>query len=595
MMKRLGYLAIWAAALALSLPAAAQVPPIQPPPGMALNAANASLPATLNNLGLGTTNTPAFGGALFGNALPNASATVITISPIGQVALFDGSYSSDNAGGSSAGVIAYFNRTFLDNQSVAHSVWNEYLEGHVSSAAVSAQMLMTESSQYNRGITPDIDPYTPNITGDNENYRIDCGVGSIPGNITGSIAGTILTVTAVNSGGLYPGQVLTGTGVTADTEILRQLTGNTTTGVGTWQLTRSSTVSSETITLAMSPNKCTNAVHILGNGAVYRSGLVFDANGLDTSSGRIAPAIQMGQSQSIDWYSAAGNAAWRLYSTATTGNQTIQLNNNGVGVNKAANFPLDFTSGANGTQGEFQSGYFSVYGNQASLSSQATLSSGGSWTAKATSAAGVDLQASTGTVNIWANTGLTGGTGFSPSLIAQFTAGGGLALGTPTAGDRGAGTLNPAGAVYDNGTAPTGTAGSGYVRATSPTLVTPALGAATATTIAGQKALEVTKTSNYSVLTGDSNTYFDNTGAAGEVDFTLPAYAAGLRYCFTVTAAQTLKVIAPASTKIAIGTTNSAAAGNITAGAVYSTACIFATSVSNQWAADRTTGTWTVN
>ena len=104
-----------------------------------------------------------------------------------------------------------------------------------------------------------------------------------------------------------------------------------------------------------------------------------------------------------------------------------------------------------------------------------------------------------------------------------------------------------------------------------------------------------TKTSNYNVAVADVAQHFDNTGASGEVDFTLPAYAAGLRYCFTVTAAQTLKVIAPASNKIAIGTTNSAAAGNITASATYSTACIYATAVSNQWVAESTTGSWTVN
>jgi hypothetical protein len=62
-----------------------------------------------------------------------------------------------------------------------------------------------------------------------------------------------------------------------------------------------------------------------------------------------------------------------------------------------------------------------------------------------------------------------------------------------------------------------------------------------------------------------------------------------------VTAAQTLKVIAPASNKIALGTTNSASAGNITASAVYSTVCLYATTVSNQWAAKSTTGSWTVN
>ena len=106
---------------------------------------------------------------------------------------------------------------------------------------------------------------------------------------------------------------------------------------------------------------------------------------------------------------------------------------------------------------------------------------------------------------------------------------------------------------------------------------------------------QLTKTINYNVLVGDNGTYFDNTGAIAEVDFTLPTYAAGLHYCFTVTAAQTVKVIAPASNSIAVGTTNSAAAGNITASTVYSTACIFATKVSNQWASTSAVGNWTVN
>lgn len=56
---------------------------------------------------------------------------------------------------------------------------------------------------------------------------------------------------------------------------------------------------------------------------------------------------------------------------------------------------------------------------------------------------------------------------------------GGLTTGAAT--DQGAGTLNLAGSLYNNGTAPTGT--GGYVRATSPALVTPTLGAATATSI----------------------------------------------------------------------------------------------------------------
>ncbi len=59
----------------------------------------------------------------------------------------------------------------------------------------------------------------------------------------------------------------------------------------------------------------------------------------------------------------------------------------------------------------------------------------------------------------------------------------GVQVGAPAGSDEGSGTLNLAGALYNNGTAPTGT--GAYVRATSPTLTTPVLGAATATTING--------------------------------------------------------------------------------------------------------------
>jgi hypothetical protein len=105
----------------------------------------------------------------------------------------------------------------------------------------------------------------------------------------------------------------------------------------------------------------------------------------------------------------------------------------------------------------------------------------------------------------------------------------------------------------------------------------------------------VSKTTNYSMAAGDTAKVFDNTGAAGEVDFTLPAYSNGLNFCFTVTAAQVVKIIAGASTKITIGATNSGSAGNITASTVFSSVCIYAGSISNQWVTSSDTGTWVVN
>ena len=64
---------------------------------------------------------------------------------------------------------------------------------------------------------------------------------------TGSISGTTLTVTAVTSGGIYPGQLLTGTGIAVGTTITA-FGNNTNAGAGTYTVSFSQTVSSTTIT-----------------------------------------------------------------------------------------------------------------------------------------------------------------------------------------------------------------------------------------------------------------------------------------------------------------------------------------------------------
>jgi len=65
--------------------------------------------------------------------------------------------------------------------------------------------------------------------------------------VTASIATTVLTVTVVGSGTIYPGASLKGTGVKPGTIILSQLTG-TTGGVGTYAVNLSQTVASTTVT-----------------------------------------------------------------------------------------------------------------------------------------------------------------------------------------------------------------------------------------------------------------------------------------------------------------------------------------------------------
>lgn len=85
-------------------------------------------------------------------------------------------------------------------------------------------------------------------TADNNKSDPDAG----PASFTGSISGTTLTVTAVSSGTVQVGQILSGTGVTTGTQILALGTGSG--GTGTYTVSSSQTVSSTTITAAGGSN-----------------------------------------------------------------------------------------------------------------------------------------------------------------------------------------------------------------------------------------------------------------------------------------------------------------------------------------------------
>lgn len=67
------------------------------------------------------------------------------------------------------------------------------------------------------------------LTSNTYQYTIGQG-GTIGGSVTGSISGTTLTVSAVSTGNLALGQYLTGSGITAGTQIVKFLTGAGSTG-----------------------------------------------------------------------------------------------------------------------------------------------------------------------------------------------------------------------------------------------------------------------------------------------------------------------------------------------------------------------------
>lgn len=88
--------------------------------------------------------------------------------------------------------------------------------------------------------------------------------------------------------------------------------------------------------------------------------------------------------------------------------------------------------------------------------------------------------------------------------------------------------------------------------------------------------------------------WFYNTGAAGAINFTLPATAAGLVYRFVVAAAQYLKVTADGTDVILFEGDTSAAGGYIRSNVVGSVLEVM-TDGSGSWVVSRDTGSWSLD
>lgn len=102
------------------------------------------------------------------------------------------------------------------------------------------------------------------------------------------------------------------------------------------------------------------------------------------------------------------------------------------------------------------------------------------------------------------------------------------------------------------------------------------------------------KTANYSVLAGDLNQVYTNTGASGNIEFTLPAAAAGLGpYTFIVDAAHQIQVTAGTGDTIRIAGSVSSSAGNATNSTIGGVLTLIAINAT-EWIATVTQGTWTL-
>lgn len=117
---------------------------------------------------------------------------------------------------------------------------------------------------------------------------ITTGLAASDASVTGSISATNLTVSAVASGTLAPGQVINGTGVTVGTTIVSQASG-TTGGVGVYVVSASQTVSSTTITAGA----VTCSYDSISSSFVITAGSVGAASTIGFATGTLATSLAL--------------------------------------------------------------------------------------------------------------------------------------------------------------------------------------------------------------------------------------------------------------------------------------------------------------
>jgi len=538
-------LATLTAVVALTLPAAAQVPPIQPPPfsvslipgGAITNAmlANSSLTIGTTSISLGATAPTLAGVTSYNKVAITAPATGSTLT------LADGKTLTVNNSLTLAGTDGAV-QTFQASDTIVGRATSDTLTNKTFDTAGTGNVLKINGTQVSAvtGSGAAVLATSPALTTPNLGVATATSINGL----TTAALGVLGTAPVQASSGTTGNDVdITASNATAGSSSNTGVNGgnvNITAGLGTGNVSGVGAGGAVTITAGASSGYGQAAA---GNATLAAGGGTFNGG----FGGNVAVA------------SGVGGLAGSGFAGGTSGTASLTSaaggNSNAASTAAGASGNVTVGSGAGGTA----SGTTSNGGNSGSV----TISTGAAGT-------GTSANGAVGNI-IFAPGGTTGAT-LTPTLLAL-----------------GSGTTNAFPGLKRNGTAVNFRLADNSADAPITASTGTFSGALT-----GYEAT-TTKTSNYNVAVADVAQHFDNTGASGEVDFTLPAYAAGLRYCFTVTAAQTLKVIAPASNKIAIGTTNSAAAGNITASATYSTACIYATAVSNQWVAESTTGSWTVN
>ncbi len=109
--------------------------------------------------------------------------------------------------------------------------------------------------------------------------------------------------------------------------------------------------------------------------------------------------------------------------------------------------------------------------------------------------------------------------------------------------------------------------------------------------------VQVARTANYQLTVGDTGKWFNNRGAGGEVDFTLPAEAVNLSYCFANTNGSTMRIFGHDAQRIWLGgSPTTATTGNLSSTAAVATLCLNGSGLGSWYVTSTADNAqWTVN
>lgn len=435
--------------------------------------------------------------------------------------------------------------------------------------------------------------------------------------VAGGTATRLFYETAGNVVGQVSGVTSDGTNVTAGSGNLRATSPRITTGINDANgnvMLAFSPAGSATEYITIANNTATNAVSLTASSPTVAASAQAGTPLNLTASPAIAGNVNAGAAAGGSLSFTAGNAA-RLTSGNANGGDYLFSATTGIGTGRAGVvFVPTGTSVSNpggivfGTSvgtangiGSYSSGVIIHNNGQNALyintgqglaipSASGYMLTSSSSDAGGTRDTGIGRRAA-GVVRIIAGSNGTGGQG--SLLIADNTTGG--------IGTSGVGVL-----AIANGTAPSSrpadefqvyaadyAAGDSRANILSESNATPV-------TIGNHSVLtgyqHLTKTADYTVVTADSNVFFDNAGAGAGVVFTLPTPTASpsLKYTFCRVANQTVTVDIGGSVTIRSGANVTTSGGNVTLDAVGTCLTIYSVS-STEWYASAQNGTLTFN